>query len=443
MAKHVIDHKITKTWQLNASGDTWIVAKNGEIDFYGAALNTAYGIVEDAAYKNNRIDVAGDISVTGAITTIGIHSLGKSTDIVLRASSSIDATYAVWTGGVGASIENHADLKVRASGLVVAGDQSTATNYGSIDADSAITAYGADCKLYNEGEFRGETGITMQGEGDTFFNSGNVDAKLNAVAVWNGGTIVNQATGVLTGNSTVYIDAAGGEMTLTNKGLIAGSIYAVVSKSTTVDHIVNSGVIVGDVLLGAGDDVFNTSKGSFHGEVHGGVGDDTYLINDPGIKCVELAGEGTDTLKTSVTVSLADNIENLTVIGKGAVTAAGNDLGNIMTGNSADNQLMGNAGEDKLQGGAGNDYLIGGSDTDLFMFRKGSDHDVVSDFKADDLIGLKGFAGVNEFDDLAGKMTDNTDGGVDIDMGNGDVITINLVTVNQLSALDFWIVPVG
>jgi Ca2+-binding RTX toxin-like protein len=444
MAKHVIDHKVTKAWQLNASGDTWLVAKNGEIDFYAAALDIASGIFEGSAYKNNLIDVAGDISVTEATHTIGVYSQGKSVDIILRASASIDATRAVRTEGLQASIDNHADLKVWGEGVEMMGDQSVARNFGSIDAYTPMIAYGADSKLFNQGKIHGMNGVTLQGEGGAFTNSGKVDGDLSAVLMWSGGKVVNQATGVLTGNSTIYIDTDGGEMTLANKGVIAGGTYAVLSKSSTEDHVVNSGVIVGTVSLGAGDDSFNNAKGSFHGEVRGGAGNDIYVAGDAALKYVELADEGIDTVKSSITAMIGANVECLTLTGKLAASGTGNELGNTIVGNAAANNLSGQGGGDGLQGGAGDDYLAGGDGVDRFIFKKGSDHDTIADFNpagaaVKDLIVLDHIDGIDAFDDLEGKMTDNMEGGVDIDLGGGDVITIDNYTVDKLSASDFWI----
>jgi Ca2+-binding RTX toxin-like protein len=88
----------------------------------------------------------------------------------------------------------------------------------------------------------------------------------------------------------------------------------------------------------------------------GGLGNDTYIVGRAtGITVTELANEGTDTVLASVTHTLANNVENLTLTGSGAINGTGNTLANVITGNSANNTLSGGTGADTLIGAAGND----------------------------------------------------------------------------------------
>jgi Ca2+-binding RTX toxin-like protein len=67
---------------------------------------------------------------------------------------------------------------------------------------------------------------------------------------------------------------------------------------------------------------------------------------------------------SSVSFSLADSvhaiggIENLTLIGAGAIDGTGNALANLLIGNGAANILDGGAGADLMRGGAGGDTYI-------------------------------------------------------------------------------------
>jgi Ca2+-binding RTX toxin-like protein len=70
------------------------------------------------------------------------------------------------------------------------------------------------------------------------------------------------------------------------------------------------------------------------------------------------AGGGIDTVKSSVTEMLAGGVENLKLIGSGAINGIGNTLGNILTGNANDNVLDGKGGADTLRGLGGNDKLV-------------------------------------------------------------------------------------
>ena len=108
-------------------------------------------------------------------------------------------------------------------------------------------------------------------------------------------------------------------------------------------------------------------------DMEGGDGDDMYIVDNAGDKVVELAGEGVDIVKASVTFTLAANVENLTLTGTTAINGTGNTLDNILVGNSAANTLTGGAGNDTLDGGAGNDTLVGGTGDDHYVVDSTSD----------------------------------------------------------------------
>ncbi len=78
----------------------------------------------------------------------------------------------------------------------------------------------------------------------------------------------------------------------------------------------------------------------------GGLGNDTYVVDDAGDVVIENAGEGTDTVKTSVTYALGEGIENLVLTGTAAITGTGNASNNMLTGNAAASTLAGGAGND-------------------------------------------------------------------------------------------------
>jgi len=89
----------------------------------------------------------------------------------------------------------------------------------------------------------------------------------------------------------------------------------------------------------------------------GGKGNDTYIVDNAGDVVIELANEGTDTVKASIDYTLGDNLENLVLL-DGALKGTGNELKNTITGNSANNVLDGGKGVDTLIGGEGNDTYI-------------------------------------------------------------------------------------
>ncbi len=87
----------------------------------------------------------------------------------------------------------------------------------------------------------------------------------------------------------------------------------------------------------------------------GGAGDDTYVIENYGDSVVELAGEGRDLVRSSISYTLGANIEDGLLTSNAALNLTGNELNNVLTGNAGNNILNGGAGIDTMIGGAGND----------------------------------------------------------------------------------------
>ena len=81
------------------------------------------------------------------------------------------------------------------------------------------------------------------------------------------------------------------------------------------------------------------------------AGNDEYIVNHAGDVVVEASGEGTDTVLSSVSYSLADYVDNLTLTGSDNINGTGNSLANVLVGNSGSNILLGGAGNDLLSGG--------------------------------------------------------------------------------------------
>jgi Ca2+-binding RTX toxin-like protein len=138
----------------------------------------------------------------------------------------------------------------------------------------------------------------------------------------------------------------------------------------------------------------------------GGTGNDTY-VTDGGDTITEAAAAGTDTVRSSVTVTLGANVENLTLTGSGAING---------TGNSAANTLTGNGGANSLNGGAGRDTIAGGSGSDSFVFNTtpgSSNVDRITDYNvAADTIRLENgvFTGLAGGTLAAGAFVKNTSG---------------------------------
>jgi Ca2+-binding RTX toxin-like protein len=130
-------------------------------------------------------------------------------------------------------------------------------------------------------------------------------------------------------------------------------------------------------------------------ELVGGGGDDTYLVDDEGDQIVEEPDLGTDTVLSTVSFELPDQVEKLVLVGRDAIDGFGNELDNEITGNDRANLLGGGGGVDTLRGGKGNDiYLIDGP-ADIVVEERNGGIDTIS---FDGSIELESFEHVENAD---------------------------------------------
>lgn len=133
-----------------------------------------------------------------------------------------------------------------------------------------------------------------------------------------------------------------------------------------------SGAAGADTLDGgAGNDTLRGGGGA--DSLVGGAGDDSYEVDNAGDQLVELSGEGTDQVTSSVSFTLPDHLEQLTLSGGADLEGTGNAADNLVTGNSGNNRIKGVQGEDTVVGGDGNDTLLGGAGNDTFVGGAGDD----------------------------------------------------------------------
>ncbi|ESQ73786.1 Calx-beta domain-containing protein, partial [Asticcacaulis sp. AC402] len=179
-----------------------------------------------------------------------------------------------------------------------------------------------------------------------------------------GGTGSDLLTGG-TGNDTFYVDSAADDVVeLSGQGtdlVVASTSYSLAGR--VVENLTLTGSVpidatgngLGNTLTGnAGNN--SLDGGGANDTLIGGAGNDTYYVQAIGDVVVELSGEGTDLVVSSLTWSLAGLlVENLSLTGSADLNGTGNSLGNSVTGNAGHNALDGGAGSDTLAGGLGND----------------------------------------------------------------------------------------
>jgi Ca2+-binding RTX toxin-like protein len=182
---------------------------------------------------------------------------------------------------------------------------------------------------------------------------------------------------------------------------------------------------------GAGNDQMDGGPGN--DQMTGGPGDDTYTIDSSTDGIIELINQGNDQVFASVSYTLPENVEALTLTGTNPVNGTGNSSDNVIVGSTADNYLYGGDGNDQINGLAGKDYLYGQAGNDVL--NGGDDDDWLVGDLGDDI--LNGGAGNDRVlggagnDTLAGEQGRNRlTGGADADQfvlnaldKNFDIIT--------------------
>lgn len=113
---------------------------------------------------------------------------------------------------------------------------------------------------------------------------------------------------------------------------------------------------------GAGDDI-----------LIGGQGDDVYVVDSAADLVIERPNEGADMVLASISYTLGDNVEQLSLLGASKLDGTGNNADNQIIGNAAVNSLYGLGGDDILNGFGGNDKLFGGDGNDTLDGGTGSD----------------------------------------------------------------------
>jgi Ca2+-binding RTX toxin-like protein len=205
-------------------------------------------------------------------------------------------------------------------------------------------------------------------------------------------------------------------LVLTNTGTTV-----ITGTGNSVDNVLTGSTGSNTLVGGAGNDTLDPGTAGTD-ILQGQTGDDTYIVDrSTTLTLTEAAGEGTDTIKSSITFTLASNFENLTLTGAGNINGTGNGAANVLIGNSGANTLTGGDGADIYQ------YSSGGN-TDTI-------NNVSSDSATDKLV----------FTNLASSQITFSKGGtgnVNLIMtvaGGGSVTVSNWfsATANRLDLVDF------
>src|SRR5262245_8094198 len=286
----------------------------------------------------------------------------------------------VLTGGLGA------DAMIGGAGndtyfIDNAGDTVTENPGEGTDTVNASINFGLGANVEN---------LTLLGSADL---QGYGNALANTITGNSGNNLIDGGAGAdlmigSAGNDTYFVDNIG-DVVVENPTATEGINDAIFSSvnfalPANVETLVMSG---GADLQGFGNGLANVIYGNAGNNlidggagidlVVGGAGNDPYLADDARDSAFEVAGQGNDSVFTSVNYGLAADVENLVMQGIADLQGYGNNQANVIYGNAGNNLINGAGGIDLMVGGAGNDTYFVDDPSDSCFEVAGQGNDAV------------------------------------------------------------------
>ncbi|MFM9841590.1 MAG: calcium-binding protein [Dongiaceae bacterium] len=260
------------------------------------------------------------------------------------------------------------------------------------------------------------------------------------------------------GNDTYYVDSTNDLASESKAGAAGGTdkVYSSAGEYTLFSNIEQLYLSGGADINGKGNSLNNMIVGnSGDNDIDGGAGIDSmiggdghdlFIVDNSKDVVTEGAGasSGMDTVhSTAMSYILANNVEQLVLLGDEDINGTGNALDNYIQGNDGANVLNGSGGKDtilaldgndNINGGLGDDVIVGNGGDDTINVSQGNDrvlytsfldgHDVLTSFDGaaaggQDVLDLDGFF------DSADIATANRDGLVSI-VDNGATVDVGI-----------------
>jgi Ca2+-binding RTX toxin-like protein len=319
----LVGHNLNATARINggAGDDTYIVDSTTSLAFY---------------------PLDDDSGIDTVISSASSYSLGPTLENLILTGSAIS--------GLGSGLDN-----------VMTGNNLNNSLWGFEGNDTLSGGDGNDV-LYAGGSNTGRGIIEhTPSDGDNYLDGGNGDDSL--YGGWGKDTLLGGA-----GND--YLSGYMGNDSLEggagNDYLRGGFDYDAGDDNDYLDGGDGNDTLIGDY----GNDTLIGGTGN--DSMEGGLGNDWYYVDSRGDVITENLNEGSDTVISSVSYVLGNNLETLVLTGT-ANRGIGNNLDNTIYGINQASVLQGRAGNDAIYAGSGNDNINGNEGNDTLSGGNGND----------------------------------------------------------------------
>ena len=385
---------------------------------------TKHDVTIDVVGVNDAPVVAGAVSLSAAFTgprvITAAELLGKASDVdhgavlsvtglTASAGELIDQGDGTWLFYAGPTTPASVTLSYQVSdGMAATAGSATLALSGAQPVQLSGTAGNDNLTLKSAGTVTGLAGndtLTGSALNDTLNGGAGADVLIGKAGDDRFVAIVNDGNDSYEGSQgvdTYDLSATTAAATVSLDKGTSTSAQTGTDKLTTIENVIGGAgndILTGDGLAntlvglagadtisggagndtligGAGNDTLTGGAGT--NIMLGGAGNDIYVVSSATDIVSERGGDGVDQVQSSVTWTLAADVENLALTGTAAINGTGNAAANVLVGNAAANALLGGAGDDLLSGELGNDTLDGGTGTDTAVYASATAAVVVS-----------------------------------------------------------------